>query len=158
MPLLVITYNVIRKDRIEQQIQAANERRAEEIQARINLKMEWMKNTNSAIKNMRKTRELIILDCQFNHTPSQYEQEKERFIARDDVARSFDGIKFIFDDNVQQAFLKLTSFDENIRDVCAKNAPSDMQWHTYEDNLNSLMEKSIYGDNLALSKISSKST
>lgn len=142
-----------RKDLIEQQIQAANERKAEQIQAEINLKMEWMRRTNNAIKDMRKTRALIIIGCKYQRPISMYNQEVERFLVRDQVARNFDGVMFIFNNSVQKKVSDLINFDESINNVCSTNAPSDDQWHKYENEISILMENSITQDEQTLSII-----
>lgn len=142
-----------RKDRIGQQIQAANERGVEEIQARINLKMEWMKITNLAIKDMRKTRELTVLACRYHHSPTSYQQSVSRFNVRYEVAKSFDGIRFIFNSEIQNKFIELTAFDESVDDVCSPKAPSDEKWHKLASAVDELMENSIEVDQVNLEKL-----
>lgn len=141
-----------RKDRIEQQIQVANERKAEQIQARINLKMEWMRKANSAVMEMREIHETIIRKCLYHNPRNLYKENIARMNAEFDVARAFDGIRFIFDNNIQERFNQLNKFDESITDVCAKNTPTDDVWRKYQFELNNLMGESIDADKQELNK------
>lgn len=142
-----------RKDLIEQQIQAANERKAEQIQAEINLKMEWMRRADEAIMNMRKTRELIVIGCDYNLPRNRMAEDISRFNARYNVANTFTGIRFIFNNDVENKSQQLVKFDENVKDVCSKSAPEDNIWREYVIQINNLMEKSVQDEQNKLANI-----
>ena len=142
-----------RKDRLEQQIQAANERKAEQIQAVINQKMEWMRRANIAVMNLRELHEDIIAKCIYHKQRNQYAEYIARTNERMNVGKTYDRIRFIFNNINQEKFADFTNFDESITDVCAKEAPSDDRWRQYQYDLNNLMGQSIQQDKDDLMKL-----
>jgi hypothetical protein len=64
---------------------------------------------------LEKTRYLIKYDCDYGKAPSSYEQGQKRFLARDKLVESFNGVREVFDEQIFQIFLELTAFDESVR-------------------------------------------
>ncbi len=106
----------------------ADDRKAAAITNIINEKKEFAQRVNKGILEVRKTRYLIKYDCDYGKAPSSYEQGQKRFLARDKLVESFNGVREVFDEQIFQIFLELTAFDESVRDVCDKQAPGDEAW------------------------------
>ncbi len=131
----------------------ADDRKAAALTNIINEKKDWMQRVNNGILEVRRTRYLIKYDCDFGKAPSLYEQGKQRFLARNKLVESFSGIHEIFDDQIFQTFLEMTKFDENITDVCTKNAPGDEAWREFPRKANQQMRESIQTDREKIKKL-----
>ncbi len=131
----------------------ADDRKAAAITNVINEKKEWVRRVSIGIMDVRRTRFLIKYDCDHNKPISLYEQGIKRFLARDRLIESFNGIHEIFDDQVFQTMLQFTAFDETIRDVCAENAPDDDAWLAISRKANQQMKASIKADRDKLEKL-----
>jgi hypothetical protein len=120
----------------------------------INEKKEFAQKINRGILEVRKTRYLIKYDCDNGKAASLYEQGQKRFLARDKLVESFNGVREVFDKQLFQTLLELTAFDESVTDVCAKNAPEDVAWVTISRKANEQIRASIGTDREKLTKIS----
>lgn len=131
----------------------ADDRRAQMIHGIINEKKEWIQRVNNGLLEIRKVRHLIKYDCDHNRAIPSYEQGKLRFLARYDFVKSFSGTREIFGEEVAKICRELTAFDENVPDVCAKNAPDDEAWRDYLRKINEIMHKSILEDRIRLEQL-----
>lgn len=132
----------------------ADDRRAQMIHKVINEKQDWMQRVNNAILELRRTRTQIKYDCENNKPISLYEQGLKRFDSRADLVKSFNGIGEVFNDEVFKTLLELTSLDESVKDVCAKDAPDDNAWLDISRKLNRQMRESLKIDREHLKNIS----
>jgi hypothetical protein len=132
----------------------ADDRKAAAVTNIINEKKEWYKKVNKGMLEVRKTRFLIRYDCEYRKPLSLYEQGLRRFLARNELVESFNGVGEVFNEEVLNTFLELTSLDESIRDVCAEKAPDDQAWWALSRRANNQMRASIKADHQRLEKIS----
>lgn len=124
----------------------ADDRKAVAITNVINEKKEWFQKVNKGILEVRKTRFLIKYDCDNGKKISKYDQGLQRFLARDKLVDSFNGITEVYDAAVFQTLLDLTALDESITDICAKTAPGDEAWQSLARKANKQMKASINQD------------
>lgn len=143
-----------RQENYAAEIREQNQRQAADLEQKIKTKLEWMRQINKTILDMRQVRQFIIFRCIFNYHPlNQYEQQVLRYEAQTTVIKAYTGSRFIFNDAVENKTRELIHFDETIKDVCAKNAPSDEIWHQYQRSLDDLMGQSIKDDEDKLKKL-----
>lgn len=131
----------------------ADDRKAAAITNVINEKREWVRRVNAGVMDVRRTRFFIKYDCDHNKPVPLYDQGIKRYLARDRLIESFNGIHEIFDDQVFQTLLNFTAFDETIKDVCDKNAPDDNAWLEIFRKVNQQMKMSIKADRDKLEKL-----
>lgn len=146
-----------RKDLIEQQIQAANERKAKELQAIIYQKIETMKIADNALMNARELQEKLIMNCQYDRSLGNYKEKLQRLQARYEIIKAFTGINFIFNLDVLNRVRDLVAFDNQINNVCAL-PQIDKIWYQYSMNIDEAMGSSINIDKANLEKLNNSST
>lgn len=112
--------------------------------------MEWMRRADLAVMNMRKTREMIVIHCQYHLPRNIYQEKIDRINAQYEIIKTFVGINFIFDNQVLDKIHQLMQFDKSINDVCDQSAPSDDAWYKYAVEIDNLMGNSITNDKLKL--------
>lgn len=130
-----------------------DERQAALIEQKITNKINWMRKTDQAMIDLRKTHEYIVLHCKYDTPLSKYQQALLRSNAQFELNKSFTGIEFIFDENIHQKFHGFINFDRTIPDVCAPNAPTDDTYLQYAHELINLMGQSIQKDKNALDEL-----
>lgn len=128
-------------------------RRAEAIHKIIAEKKQWALRVNKELMGVRRVRFLIKHDCEHNKIPSSYEQKLKRVLARAKLVEAFTGIYETYDDELYDLFVNFTKFDENVADVCAKDAPSDDVWRNFQRQINQKMRLSIRNDRDNLEKL-----
>lgn len=131
----------------------ADDRRAESIIRVIEEKKEWAKRVTEAIIDLRKTRNMIRLDCKYGRKPTIFEQSKMREEARFKLIMATAGVQEIFDNDIRTGLLELIEFDDSILDVCEKNAPSGKHWRQFQLKVGELMKESLTKNREELTKL-----
>ncbi len=132
------------------EIRAEQESRNLQLTEQIKYKITFWREITDAIIQMRKTREYIVLRCQFGMPYTAYEQNRLRFEASYNTVKVITGTNRIFNQEVYEKLRQLVEFDKSVADVCAANAPSDEKWENYLHQIDSLIGKSIEEDQVKL--------
>lgn len=140
---------------IKQRQAEATNRVAEEIQQNINRKIEWQIKLNDSMVSLKENVEMIMLKCKYQIPISEYEKNEERLKSRYKVIEAFTGSQHVFGDKILDKYRDLINFDESVKNLCAPNAPTELEWRKYIIDINNLIAESISQDKKELERLNS---
>jgi hypothetical protein len=130
-------------------------RAASQLQKTIDRKIEWLVKIDTALIGLKSNIEDIQLACKDNVSIPIHEQNQLRLKERQKIVYAAMGAQYIFNEDLLNNIREYVDFDESIEDVCAKNAPTEIEWRKKLIHNNELMGDSIRKDQDTLLKFNS---